>query len=58
MITKNTNTSQKVTKTQLKNILDISYPTALKEYQAIIDALALKRKYLLISDLISYGILS
>jgi hypothetical protein len=57
MISKKQNTSQKVTKMQLKNILEISYPTALKEYQTILDSLALKRKYLLISDLISYGIL-
>ncbi len=55
---KKINTSQKVTKMQLKNILEVSYPTALKEYQVIIDSLALKRKYLLISDLIAYGILS
>lgn len=54
----NQNLSQKVTKMQLKNILQISYPTALKEYQTILDSLALKRKYLVISDLIAYGILS
>ncbi|TRX29644.1 hypothetical protein FNW25_01410 [Flavobacterium franklandianum] len=54
---KKINTSQKVTKTQLKNILGVSYPTALKEYQVIVDSLALKRKYLQISDLITYGIL-
>lgn len=58
MISKQTNLSQRVTKMQLKNLLDVSYPTALKEYQVIIDSLALKRKYLLISDLIAYGILS
>lgn len=52
-----TTTSQKVTKMQLKNILEVSYPTALKEYQIIIDSLQLKRKFLTISDLIAYGIL-
>lgn len=57
MIPKKQNTSQKVNKTQLKNILEVSYPTALKEYQTILDALALKRKYLMVSDLITYGIL-
>ncbi len=58
MSQKKQNTCQKVTKMQLKNLLDVSYPTALKEYQIIIDSLALKRKYLMISDLIAYGILS
>lgn len=58
MSQKKQNTSQKVTKMQLKNILEVSYPTALKEYQTILDSLALKRKFLLISDLIAYGILS
>lgn len=57
MSQKKLNTSQKVTKMQLKNILEVSYPTALKEYQTILDSLALKRKFLLISDLIAYGIL-
>lgn len=52
------NTSQKVTKTQLMHILEVSYPTARKEYQIILDSLALKRKYLMISDLIEYKILS
>ncbi|MFV5699009.1 hypothetical protein ACM55H_11635 [Flavobacterium sp. ZT3R17] len=56
-MTKKTSTSQKVTKTQLKNILEISYPTALKEYRTILDSLQLTRKYLTISDLIQYGIL-
>ena len=54
---KKLSTSQKVTKMQLKNILEISYPTALKEYQTIIDCLQLKRAYLTIQDLITYGIL-
>lgn len=57
-LTKNTNTSQKVNKTQLQHILQISYPTARKEYQTILDSLALTRKYLTIQDLIVYGILS
>lgn len=52
------NKSQKVTKTQLGFILEISYPTARKEYQTILDSLELKRKYLTIQDLIVYGILS
>ncbi len=51
------NTSQKVTKTQLMHILEVSYPTALKEYQTIIDSLQIKRDYLTISDLVMYGIL-
>lgn len=50
-------TSQKVNKTQLMHLLEVSYPTALKEYKVIIDSLALKRKYLTINDLITYGIL-
>ncbi len=59
MITaKKTNTSQKVNKTQLKHILEVSYPTARKEYQTILDSLALTRKYLTIQDLIVYGLLS
>lgn len=53
-----TTTSQKVTKTQLMHILEVSYKTARKEYQIILDSLELKRKYLTISDLISYGIMS
>jgi len=56
-MTLNATKTEKVTKTQLMYILGISYPTALKEYQTIIDALALKRKYLTISDLVKYGIL-
>ena len=54
---KHTNLSQKVTKTQLMNILQISYNTARKEYQTIIDSLQINRDYLTISDLILYGIL-
>nr|WP_315175572.1 hypothetical protein [uncultured Flavobacterium sp.] len=54
---KTDNTSQKVTKTQLMHILEVSYPTALKEYQTIIDSLQIKRDYLTISDLVMYGIL-
>lgn len=50
--------SQKVTKMQLKNLLEVSYPTARKEYQTILDSLALKRTYLTIGDLILYGILT
>ncbi|WP_158614844.1 hypothetical protein [Flavobacterium sp. LB2P53] len=51
------NTSQKVTKTQLMYLLEVSYNTARKEYQIILDSLELKRNYLMISDLIKYGIL-
>lgn len=50
--------TQKVSKMQLKNILEISYPTARKEYQTILDSLQIKRGYLIISDLIEYGILT
>lgn len=56
-MTKKTTISQKVNKTQLMNILEVSYPTARKDYQTILDALQLKRKYLTIQDLITYGIL-
>jgi hypothetical protein len=57
-LAKKQNTSQKVTKTQLGYILGVSYPTARKEYRTILDCLSLTRKYLMISDLIQYGILS
>jgi hypothetical protein len=52
------NKSQKVTKMQLKHLLDVSYPTALKEYAIIIDSLQIKRNFLIINDLIRYGILT
>lgn len=52
------NKSQKVTKMQLKHLLDVSYPTALKEYAIIIDSLQIKRNFLTINDLIIYGILT
>lgn len=55
---KTQNTSQKVSKTQLMHILEVSYNTARKEYQIILDSLELTRDYLTISDLIKYGILS
>ena len=55
---KTQNTSQKVSKTQLMHLLEVSYPTARKEYQIILDSLGLKRKYLMISDLIEYKILA
>lgn len=55
---KTQNPSQKVSKTQLMYILEVSYNTARKDYQIILDSLELKRKYLTISDLIKYGILS
>ncbi|TCN55498.1 MULTISPECIES: hypothetical protein [Flavobacterium] len=55
---KTQNTSQKVSKTELMHLLGVSYPTALKEYQIILDSLQLKRNYLMISDLITYKILS
>lgn len=45
---------QKITKKQLGFILGVSYPTALKEYQTIIDSLALKRNYLTQNDLKTY----
>jgi hypothetical protein len=56
-MTKKTTTSQKINKTQLMHLLEVSYPTALKEYRVILDSLALKRKYLTINDLVKYGIL-
>lgn len=57
-IIKKTSPTQKVTKMQLSHILEISYPTARKEYQTILDSLQITRGYLTISDLIKYGILS
>lgn len=45
------NNTQKLTKKELSNILGISYKTALKEYQIILDCLQLKRKYLIQSDI-------
>lgn len=55
---KTQNLSQRVSKTELQHLLNVSYPTARKEYQTIIDSLALDRKYLTVSDLINYKILS
>lgn len=52
-----TNLSAVVNKTQLRYILGVSYPTALKHYQNIIDSLQLKRSYLTVKDLIDFGIL-
>lgn len=46
-----------INKTQLMHILGCSYPTALKEYKNIIFCLELKRKFLTVKDLISYGLL-
>jgi hypothetical protein len=54
---KSLNKSQKVTKTQLMYILDVSYNTARKEYQIILDSLQIKRDYLILADLLKYGIL-
>jgi len=54
---KKQNLSQKVSKTQLMHLLDVSYNTARKEYQIILDSLQIKRTYLTISDLLQYGIL-
>lgn len=51
-------TTEKVNKTQLMHILNVSYKTAVKEYQTILDSLNLSRKYLTIQDLIDYKILS
>ena len=49
---------EKVTKMQVKSILGVSYPTALKEYQTILDCLAItNRTYLTINDLIDFGLL-
>lgn len=55
---KNQNLSAKISKTQLQFILGISYKTARKEYQTILDSLELKRNYLTLQDLIKYRILS
>ena len=49
---------EKVTKKQLGAILGVSYPTALKEYQTIKDCLQIKRPYLVIDDLVKFGLFS
>lgn len=55
---KMTNTSEIVNKVQLSHILGVSRPTATKMYQTILDSLQIKeRSYLMIKDLIAYGIL-
>lgn len=46
--------TKKVTKTQLMHILGVSYNTAKKEYQIIIDSLNLKRAFLTEQDLKDY----
>lgn len=51
------NLSAKINKIQLMHILQVSYPTARKEYAIIIDCLELKRKYLIVEDLIKFGVL-
>jgi hypothetical protein len=51
------NPSAKVSKTQLMYILDVSYKTATKEYQTLLDCLQLKRNFLTIQDLIDLKIL-
>nr|WP_314896781.1 hypothetical protein [uncultured Flavobacterium sp.] len=56
-MTKKNSATEKVNKTQLMYILGVSYKTARKEYQTIIDSLEITRSYLTISDLVKYGIL-
>ncbi len=51
------NLTAKINKVQLQHILEVSYTTARKEYQIIIDSLALKRTYLTVQDLVDYGLL-
>lgn len=51
------NLSAKITKTQLQYILNVSYPTARKEYSIILDSLQLKRNFLVVQDLYDYGVL-
>jgi len=51
------NLSAKINKTQLQHILQVSYKTAIKDYQTILDSLKLTRKYLTVQDLIDYKIL-
>lgn len=50
------NLSAKVNKTELMHILGVSYKTARKDYQIIIDSLELTRKYLTVKDLLDYGL--
>lgn len=52
------NLSQKVTRKDLANILGVCYNTARKDYNIIKDSLELKRTYLTIADLQTYGIVS
>jgi hypothetical protein len=51
------NLSEKVNKTQLMHLLGVSYKTALKDYQIILDSLQLTRDFLTIKDLVDYKIL-
>lgn len=52
------NAHVKVNISQLKHILGVSHNTAKKEYQCILDSLQItNRKYLLVSDLVKYGVL-
>jgi hypothetical protein len=48
---------KKISKTELMHLLGVSYPTALKEYQIILDSLELKRKFLTLNDLKRYGLI-
>jgi hypothetical protein len=55
---KKPNILQKINKKELGALLGVSYKTARKEYQTILDSLQLTRKYLTVSDLEKYGLMS
>ncbi|WP_281225082.1 hypothetical protein [Flavobacterium aquiphilum] len=52
------NSTQKINKKELSVLLGVSYKTARKDYQTILDSLDLKRNYLTVKDLEVYGIMS
>lgn len=53
-----TNLTQKISKKELGVLLSVSYKTARKEYQTILDSLQLTRKFLTVADLEKYGLMS
>lgn len=50
--------TQKLTRKDLQFILNVSYNTAKKEYQTLLDCLNLKRNFLIVNDLIDLKIMS
>lgn len=50
--------TQKINKKELGVLLGVSYKTARKDYQTILDSLKLTRLYLTVKDLEDYGLMS